>query len=448
MKVVFSKISAFVFLFIFFQNSLFAATGMEMTGEVSPDLTNDPYINLTVTVKKVKDAEIAGVEDSALLNRLGFILQGSSKLIESSEGAETDDANSNYYWDMANATVERTEEIDNNTLVFTVQILENPIDSATPFSDLIETENGATGINVEVKFYKTTEKTEVDDTFSDFIKQVFDVPNVAPVDFIAKGVYLGVDLKWTKSSVVAYTDGVNRVPSGVIALLFDADAGDVDLSSAAKISTRSADEDTAGSCTFSAPENSGDECIVCDDVNFTYLNFDGLKEIDGVKVEKLSNSGGISFLGLEEGKNYTAILQYVNGVKRTACYTVTPSMNMTPAEAYGEGKAGREDLRCFIATAAFGSALDPHVDLFRWFRDKVLYHLPGGKAAVNFYYEHSPYYAEYIKNHESVKTAVRWGLMIPAFGLYIAKYGVENPYMIIAFILTLFGFVFIRKLSF
>jgi hypothetical protein len=45
---------------------------------------------------------------------------------------------------------------------------------------------------------------------------------------------------------------------------------------------------------------------------------------------------------------------------------------------------------CFIATAAFGSALDPHVETLRAFRDKYLLKSRFGKAIVNLYYKLSP----------------------------------------------------------
>jgi len=77
---------------------------------------------------------------------------------------------------------------------------------------------------------------------------------------------------------------------------------------------------------------------------------------------------------------------------------------------------------CFIATAAFGSYLDPHVKGLRDFRDRYLLTNSLGQAFVNYYYRYSPPIADAIKKHESLKAATRWAL-IPVV------YGAEYPYL-------------------
>ena len=66
---------------------------------------------------------------------------------------------------------------------------------------------------------------------------------------------------------------------------------------------------------------------------------------------------------------------------------------------------------CFIATAAYGSHLDSHVDTLRSFRDEYLMTNPVGSALVSVYYKLSPPVADFIDEHPALKPIVRVGLL-------------------------------------
>ncbi|TET13462.1 MAG: hypothetical protein E3J81_08660 [Dehalococcoidia bacterium] len=66
---------------------------------------------------------------------------------------------------------------------------------------------------------------------------------------------------------------------------------------------------------------------------------------------------------------------------------------------------------CFIATAAYGSYLDGHVETLRNFRDQYLVPNPVGSAIVSTYYRLSPPIAEFIDDHPVLKPMVRAGLL-------------------------------------
>ena len=65
---------------------------------------------------------------------------------------------------------------------------------------------------------------------------------------------------------------------------------------------------------------------------------------------------------------------------------------------------------CFIATAAYGSYLSPEVKGLRVFRDEVLLKTAPGQWLVDTYYDISPPYADYISQHDDLRTAARWAL--------------------------------------
>ena len=66
---------------------------------------------------------------------------------------------------------------------------------------------------------------------------------------------------------------------------------------------------------------------------------------------------------------------------------------------------------CFIATAAYGSLVEPHVRILREFRDRFLLDNSMGKCLVRFYHDHSPAIAEVIAKHDSLRAIVRVGLL-------------------------------------
>ena len=91
---------------------------------------------------------------------------------------------------------------------------------------------------------------------------------------------------------------------------------------------------------------------------------------------------------------------------------------------------------CFIATAAYGSYLDPHVWTLRQFRDNVLLNSTSGRWFVAGYYQISPPIAAYIAQHEFLRMMTR--LLLTPLIIFI-----EYPVFLI--ILLLFVFYLVRR---
>jgi len=111
----------------------------------------------------------------------------------------------------------------------------------------------------------------------------------------------------------------------------------------------------------------------------------------------------------------------------------------------GLGGGGGGGGGCFIATAAYGSALAAEIDILRQFRDRLLLPTQPGRAFVGWYYRTSPPYAAALVQHPRLRQGVRaalWPVVYSARGiLWIGEY----PYGAMAITLILGGFLVLTR---
>ncbi|MCU0531373.1 MAG: hypothetical protein MUE76_04680, partial [Syntrophales bacterium] len=93
-----------------------------------------------------------------------------------------------------------------------------------------------------------------------------------------------------------------------------------------------------------------------------------------------------------------------SGYSDEIVYTVPGGAVPEPSTGSSGGGGGGG---CFIATAAFGSAMAPEVERLREFRDSCLLTNGPGRAFVDFYYRVPPPIADFISHDEDLRQITR-----------------------------------------
>ncbi|MFO0752106.1 MAG: MXAN_6640 family putative metalloprotease [Thermodesulfovibrionales bacterium] len=131
-----------------------------------------------------------------------------------------------------------------------------------------------------------------------------------------------------------------------------------------------------------------------------------------------------------------AVVMNISSAQDGLAYSFTASKDSGSASE-GSSSGGGGGGGCFIASAAYGSALAPEVQELRRFRDAYLLTTAPGRAFVRAYYRLSPPAAAYIEKHETFRAAVR-------IALTPVVYGVKYPWAA-GLVLTLCAAPLVRR---
>ncbi|HDZ25943.1 MAG TPA: M6 family metalloprotease domain-containing protein [Candidatus Aminicenantes bacterium] len=124
--------------------------------------------------------------------------------------------------------------------------------------------------------------------------------------------------------------------------------------------------------------------------------------------------------------------------------TITANFIVTPSDDHGDEDGDGGGGGCFIATAAYGSPLHPHLDILRDFRDKYLMPNGFGRKLVELYHRYSPGIASFIAGHKLLKAAVRVNLLpVIALSSLMVHFGPAATAIVLVFMLV-FSILFIR----
>ena len=176
----------------------------------------------------------------------------------------------------------------------------------------------------------------------------------------------------------------------------------------------------------------GSETADCDEKN-TYISerFNKPIAFDTEYLLWIERNGNILTLGLDNEQFSHTILTPIyppnSGYRSFTARIQDASTSDVDDDDDDDGSSGG----CFIATAAYGSYLDPKVKILRDFRDQRLLTNSIGAEFVKFYYRHSPPIANYIREHEILRIIIR---SLLAVVVYTIEYPVAALFLLVLFV--------------
>ena len=174
-------------------------------------------------------------------------------------------------------------------------------------------------------------------------------------------------------------------------------------------------DDAGETVTVSWDKVSEDEGLITYQVYYSTQDF--TSRISGIGVSTFDgthSSGDIK--SLEVGTLYYIAVgakdDYGNEGALSSTVEANPVETVDGFEQYKAAGGAEQGGFCFVATAAYGSPIHPHVQLLRGFRDTYLLTSELGRAFVRFYYSHGPEWAFVVTGSNPLRVAVQV-LLVP-----------------------------------
>lgn len=417
-------VNKLVLLLVLMPARLFAVT-YSLEGEMAKDFS---LVQATITISGIENSSLKSSSDN-LRNYLRIFAPSlsSEQPIRTSRGSDDlTDQIDDLFWDIEEATVEKLNETTTGfDARYVVKIYQNlDKENGRSLKDLAA--DGKT-INFMIGFWRwsPSENGYVKDSVSATIPvtTVYAAPNEVPEITSVTAANRSLKIKWNAATSTVYSDSRSRTSPNLYIILIEKDGlQTIDFSNQSYVAnldgSGSGSDSQAGGCVLDPSQT---DCLSCAEAN-AYLDYKSMTEraaasAGSIVVSSVSAAkGALEIAKLDPEKTYVAFMQFDRGLKRSQCTSGQPILDVTMAEANGEGDAGYGSPSCFIATAAFGSKLHPYVGLLRWFRDRYLLTTSFGRVFVAEYYRYGEHYAKYVAQSAVLKLIAQ-GLLLPIIGI-------------------------------
>lgn len=441
-------------LFFLFAMATAAQGAITITsGEIAKDFSS---VSLVINVTGASEDKVKLKGDlNDLKNNLKIYFGQESEAIRMTRGpaVESESLNDFFYWDSANMTPTKTNiNGDFFDVEFRVTIFSNP--EVSPAQKLDEKSSDKKTLIFKADWKKYDKTKSPPEYVADLVgtpftaEIVFAAPNEVPEITSITGSNRALKIKWAQTSKVTYTDGVSRsAPNVYVTLVLKEGGQNVDFgaeSFLANLVDATADAQ-GGGCTL---DPNASNCVTCETNGYLGSEAMAAKAAASggmISFKSFSPAGGEALINdLKPDTTYIAFLQYERGLKRSACATGEPILDISFADKSGEKPAGYGTPTCFVASVAYGSRIHPFIDHLRWLRDAYLLKFETGKSFVAWYYKNGSELAEVVGNHQALKFAAQVLLLPPIAAAYALKSWGPWPVacLLLALLFTLGMFVY------
>jgi YVTN family beta-propeller protein len=173
------------------------------------------------------------------------------------------------------------------------------------------------------------------------------------------------------------------------------------------------------------------------------VTFSDMMDASSINSSTFLVSGSVTGTITYDSVTKTATFKPSKSLEKKMAYTVTLTTGIKNATGNALASnytwsftTSENDGSCFIATAVYGSYDDVNVQILRRFRDQHLLPHEWGAKLVDVYYRYSPSIADFIREHNSLRTPALW-ILTPV--VYFVQYPSHLAWIFVLGLIIIIG---------